>query len=108
MGINLLFIFLRNKNYMINNSIIEWNKTIINHFFLRIPIILFSTLGIIVYLFIPKNSSLIIIFIFKSSFSFFLCSFGVYFVGIYLCIYLKIANSQIIKMDVLNEIIVDV
>ena len=108
LGINLLFIFLRNKNYMINNSIIEWNKTIINLFFLRIPIILFSTLGVFFYLFIPKNSSLIIIFIFKSSFSFFLCAFGIYFVGIYLCIYLKIANSQINKMDAFNEINVDV
>ena len=106
LGLNILFIILRNKNYIINSSIIEWNKTPKKQLFLRIPIILFSTSGIILYLFIPKNSSLIIIFIFKSSFSFFLCTFGVYFLGIYLCIYKKVANSQIYKMDVLNEITV--
>jgi undecaprenyl-diphosphatase len=107
LGLNLLFIILKNKNYMINTNIVEWNKTKLNKLILRIPIILFSSLGIILYFFIPKNSSLIIIFIFKSCFPFFLCLFGMYFVGIYLCIYLKIVNSEIYKMDTLHELISD-
>ena len=104
LGINLLFIILKNKNYIINSAIIEWNKSKYKYIFLKVPIIIFSSFGIILYFIIPNNSSLTIIFIFKCGIPFFLSTFGIYCVGIYLCIYLKIANLEIYRMDNLNEI----
>ena len=105
LGLNILFKILKNQNYMISVSIIEWNKTKEKKYiFLRIPIFLISSIGIILYYIIPKNSSLIIIFIFKSAVPFFLGMFGIHLVGIYICIYFKIANKEIYKMDVLHEI----
>ena len=104
LGINLLFNILKNKNYIINSAIIEWNKTNYKNVFLKIPIIFFSSFGITLYFIIPNNSSLIIIFFFKCGIPFFLSAFSIYFVGIYLCIYLKIGNLEIYKMDRLQEI----
>ena len=104
LGINLLFKILKKKNYIINSTIIDWNKIKYKNIFIKIPIILFSSFGIILYFIIPDNSSLIIIFLFKCGIPFFLSTFGIYFVGIYLCISLKFANSEIYKMDSLQEI----
>ena len=104
LGINLLFFNLKYKNYIINYNIIEWNKSSIENNFLRLPIIIFSSFGIILYYIIPKNSSIIIIFIFKSGIPFFFGIFGIYYLGIYLCIYLKLGNIEICKVDALHEI----
>ena len=107
-GINLLFKILKNNNYIINFSIIEWNKSDIKKFMLRIPVVLFSSIAIILYFIIPKNFPLLMIFILKSGVPFFLGMLGINFIGIYLCIYLKFANSEIYKMDVvLQEIFSD-
>ena len=104
-GINILIYVLKKLNYLIGVSLIEWNKSkIIKNYFLRIPVILFSSIFILLYYIIPKDSPLILIFIFKSGIPFFLAMFGIHFIGIYLCIYLKIANSEIYKMDILHEI----
>lgn len=105
MGLNILFKILKSQNYMISVSIIEWNKTKEKkNIFLRIPIFFISSIGIILYYIIPKDSSLIIIFIFKSAVPFFLGMLGIHLIGIYICIYFKIANKEIYKMDVLHEI----
>ena len=104
-GMILLMKVLKKKNYLINTSIIEWNKTKLKKFFLRIPIIFLSSLGIFFNFFIPVDLPLIIIFIFKSGVPFFLCLFGIHFFGIFLCINLHVANSEIYKMDVLHELI---
>ncbi len=105
-GINLLFKLLKIKNYIINFSIIEWNKSSdIKYYMLRIPIILLSTSAIILYFIIPKNLPLIVIFIFKSVIPFYLGIFGMNCIGIYLCIYLNIANSEIYKIEVLQELL---
>jgi undecaprenyl-diphosphatase len=105
LGLNILFSILKKQNYMISVSIIEWNNSKIKkNYLLRIPIILLSAIGIILYYIIPKSIPLIFIFIFKSAVPFFLGIFGIHFLGIYMCIYLKIANNEIYKMDVLHEI----
>ena len=57
---------------MINVSIIEWNKTKdIKNYFLRIPFILLSSIGIIFYYIFPEEFPLFLIFIFKSAVPFF-------------------------------------
>ena len=105
LGINMLFKILKKQNYLISVSIIEWNKyKNIKIFFLRLLIVGISSLGILLYYIIPKNSPLLLIYIFKSGLAFFLGMFGIHFLGIYLCIYLKISNSDIYKIDVLHEI----
>jgi len=104
-GINYLIKFLKNNNYIINASLIEWNKTKgIKKIILRILIILISSIGIIMLLIIPGSIHLSLVFIFKSFIPFFLISFGIHFLGIFFCIYLKIANSEIYKIDILHEI----
>ena len=108
LGIYLLFKFLKASNYVINGSIIEWNKSNIYTFLLRMPIIILSSFGLIFYFFIPGNSPLIHIFVFKSGLSSFITMVGIHFVGIYLSIYFKVANSEIFKMDVLSEIISEI
>ena len=105
LGNNILFKILKKQNYMMSVAIIEWNKfKNIKVFLLRLSVICFSAFGIILYYIIPNNSPLIIIYVFKSGLSFFLGMLGIHSLGIYLCIYLKIANSDIYKMDVLHEI----
>jgi membrane-associated phospholipid phosphatase len=104
-GIDLLFKILKIKNYLINVAIIEWNKKKFNKkILLRIPIIIISSIGIILYFIFPGNLPLILIFIFKSAIPFLISMIGIHSLGIYLCISLKIANNEIYKMDALNEI----
>ena len=105
LGLNALFFTLKFQNYMINVSVIEWNKTKdIKNYFLRIPFILLSSIGIIFYYIFPEEFPLFLIFIFKSAVPFFLGMFGIHFIGIYICIFLRFANKDIYKMDVLHEI----
>jgi undecaprenyl-diphosphatase len=104
-GIDLLFKILKLKNYLINVSIIEWNKKKFNKkILLRIPIIIISSFGIILYYIFPGNLPLLFIFVFKSAIPFLISMTGIHSIGIYLCIILKIANNEIYKMDALNEI----
>ena len=104
-GIDLLFKILKIKNYLISVSIIEWNKRKFNKkILLRIPIIIISSIGIILYFIFPGNLPLILIFIFKSAIPFLISMVGIHSIGIYLCISLKISNNEIYKMDALNEI----
>lgn len=86
--------------FLLLNGIKKFNKKIL----LRIPIIIISSIGIILYFIFPGNLPLILIFIFKSAIPFLISMIGIHSLGIYLCISLKIANNEIYKMDALNEI----
>ena len=108
-GFDILFILLKSNNYMINYSIVEWNKNNkIKYAFFRLIIISISSIGIILYFTVPGNIILIFVFLFKSALPFFSGMFGIYSFGIYLCIKLKIANRDIYKMDALHEITAEV
>ena len=104
-GIDFLFILLKVNNYIVGFQIIEWNKNKkISFIFLRILVILSSSIGIILYFSFPGYVILFFIFVFKSAFAYFLGMAGIYGLGIFLCIKLKIANKDIYKMDALHEI----
>ena len=108
-GIDILFIILKANDYVINFSLIEWNKNKKIPFIgLRVVVILFSGIGIIFYFIVPGNVILFFVFVFKSALSFFLGMAGIYSLGIFLCIKLKIANKDIYKMDALHEITAEV
>ena len=108
-GVDILFILLKKNNYMINYSIIEWNKNYkIKNVLLRLIISLISSIGIILYFIVPGNMNLVLVFIFKSTLAFFLGSSGIFSFGIYLCIKLKITNKDIYKMEALHEITAEV
>ena len=105
LGIDMLFILLKSNNYMINYSLIEWNKYKKFKFgFLRFVVILISSFGIVFYFTFPDEINLFFIFVFKSGLAFFLTMAGINGLGIFLCIKLKIANKDIYKMDALHEI----
>ena len=104
-GIDMLFILLKNNNYMINYSLIEWNKNKkFKYGFLRFIVILVSSFGILFYFTFPEEINIFFIFVFKSAMAFFLGMAGIYSLGIFLCIKFKIANKDIYKMDALHEI----
>ena len=108
-GFDILFILLKINNYMINYSIIEWNKNNkIKYAFFRLIVISISSIGIFFYYIVPGNIILFFAFLFKSALPIFLGMFGIYSLGIYLCIKLKIANKDIYKMDALHEITAEV
>ena len=108
-GVDILFILLKKNNYMINYSIIEWNKNYkIKNILLRLIISLISSIGIILYFIVPGNMNLVLVFIFKSTLAFFLGAYGIFSFGIYLCIKLKITNKDIYKMEALHEITAEV
>ena len=108
-GIDILFILLKANDYVINFSIIEWNKNKkISFVFLRILVILFSGIGIVFYFAVPGSVILFFVFVFKSAMAFFLGMAGIYSLGIFLCIKFKIANKDIYKMDALHEITAEV
>ena len=108
-GIDILFILLKANNYMINYSIIEWNKNNkIRYTFLRLLVIIFSSIGVCFYIVIPEDINLFLIFVFKSAMPFFLGMAGIWGLGIFLCITLKIANKDIYKLDALHEITAEV
>ena len=94
-GIILLIILLRKHNYIIDGNIIEFNKSSIKRWLIRLPILIISAIFILLYFLISGKSSLSIIFIFKSALSFFFTALGVYFIGIFLSIHLNLANEKI-------------
>lgn len=95
LGIIALIFSLKKLNYIINGSIIEFNKSSIKNWFIRLPILLLSGIFIILYFCIPGDISLALIFIFKSALPFFLTTFGIYFLGIFICIHYKLSNENI-------------
>ena len=95
LGIIVLIFLLKKLNYNINGFIIEFNKSSIKNWFIRLPILLLSGIFIILYFCIPGDISLTLIFIFKSALSFFLTTFGIYFLGMFICIHFKLSNENI-------------
>ena len=108
-GFDILFILLKSNNYIINYSIVEWNKNnSIKLVLLRMIIISISSICVILYFVVPGDIILILVFLFKAALPFFLGMAGIYSFGIYLCIKVKIANKDIYKMDALHEITAEV
>ena len=97
LGIILLVYLLKKNNYNINGYITQFNNSSIKKWLIRLPILLISGIFIILYFCVPGDSPLSIIFIFKSSLSFFLTTLGIYFVGIFICIYYNFANECIVR-----------
>lgn len=95
LGIILLVRLLKKKNYVINGYITEFNQSSVKRWLIRLPILIISGIFIILNFTIPGDSSLAIIFIFKSALSFFLTTLGIYFVGIFICIHYDFANENI-------------
>ena len=95
LGIIVLIFLLKKLNYNINGFIIEFNKSSIKNWFIRLPILLLSGIFIILYFCIPGDISLTLIFIFKSALPFFLTTFGIYFLGMFICIHFKLSNENI-------------
>ena len=95
LGIIVLIFLLKKLNYNINGFIIEFNKSSIKKWFIRLPILLLSGIFIILYFCIPGDISLTLIFIFKSALPFFLTTFGIYFLGMFICIHFKLSNENI-------------
>ena len=99
LGLKILEVLLKKYKYKLNKYIIEFNQSSFKRWFFRLPILLFSMIGIGLSLLVPDDSNLIIIFIFKSGSPFFLCSFGLYSFGIFLSIYFNLANENISKIS---------
>ena len=98
LGIILLIQMLKMNNYIINGAIIEFNKSSVKRWLIRLPILIVSGIFILLYYLIPGDKSLAVIFIFKSALSFLLTSFGIYFVGIFISIICNLANEEIKKI----------
>ena len=96
LGLFLLIYILKKLKYSFE-YLNEFNQSSVKRWFIRLPILIISAIFIILYFVIPKKSSLAIIIIFKFALSFFLTSFGLYLVGIFLCIYFNFSNEKIIK-----------
>ena len=96
LGMYLLFKIIEKKFSGISEYVTNFNQnSTVLHFFCRLGIILLSGTGIVLYFVIPGTWNIVIIFIFKGALGFFLGLFGLYFIGVYLCIHLKIANQNI-------------
>ena len=88
----LILIFLTKKKYInVNENLIKWNKVAFKHWLFRLPILLISGIGIILYFIISGKANLVIIFIFKSAIPFFLSPLGLYSLGIYYSMYLNLS-----------------
>ena len=95
----IILIFLLNKfNYIINEYIVEFNKSSVKRWFLRLPVLLLSGIFILLNFFVSGSNDLSIVFLFKSAISFFLTTLGLFSLGIFLCIRFNIANENIEKM----------
>ena len=96
LGIILLIYLLRKSKFKID-YVNEFNQSSVKRWFIRLPILILSGIFLLLNLLLPKNSPLSIIIIFKFALSFFFTTFGIYFVGIFICIYFNFANEKIIK-----------
>ena len=95
LGLKILLILLIKNKYNINLYINQFNQSSFKRWVLRLLLLIASMLGIGIYLVVPGNSDLIYIFLFKISLAFFLGLFGLHSIGIFLSIYLNIANENI-------------
>ena len=98
LGIILLVNILKKFNFVINEYITEFNKSSVKRWLIRLPILIVSGIFIILSFCIPGDAKLSIVFLFKSALCFFLTTLGVYFVGIFICIYNNLANENITRM----------
>lgn len=92
----LLLYYLAIKKYTLRKAIYinEWNQNgKISMFFIRLPINLFSIAFLLLYFI--KSDYLWILFIFKSALSFGLGLFGVYGIGVYICLIIGKCNQYI-------------
>ena len=96
LGLFLLIYILKKLKYNVE-YLNEFNQSSVKRWLIRLPILIISAIFIILYFIIPKKSSLAIIIIFKFALSLFLTSFGLYLVGIFVCIYFNFSNEKIIK-----------
>lgn len=97
LGIILLVIVLKKYNYVINEYITEFNKSSVQRWLKRLPILIISGVFIILNFCIPGDSKLSIVFLFKSALSFFFTTLGIYFIGIFLSIHCNLANENITR-----------
>ena len=97
LGIILLIYLLKKLKYSVE-YINEFNSSSIKRWIIRFPILILSGIFFILYLVIPKSSPLSIIIIFKFAVAFFFTGFGVYFLGIFLCVYFNFSNENIKKI----------
>ena len=99
LGLKILLILLIKNKYNINLYINQFNQSSFKRWVLRLLLLIASMLGIGIYLVVPGNSDLIYIFLFKISLAFFLGLFGLHSIGIFLSIYLNIANENISNIE---------
>lgn len=103
-GLYLLYKLATKGNY--NREYIltfNTNSTILK-FFIRIIILFFSAIGMGLYFFIPGNTKLIYVFVFKSALAFLLGLFGLYGIGIFLCVKFGFSNELIYQIDINGSI----
>ena len=98
LGLFLLVHVLKKLKYNIE-YLNEFNQSSVKRWFIRLPILIISGICLILYVVVPKKSPLAIIIIFKFAITMFLTSFGLYFVGIFLCIYFNFSNEKITKSN---------
>ena len=87
LGILILMILIEKKFGVVNENLIIWNRVIFKYWLFRLPILIISGIGIILYLIIPGKWNLALVFIFKSVTPFFLATLGLFSLGIYYSIY---------------------
>ena len=95
LGILVLMILIEKKFGIVSENLIIWNRVIFKYWLFRLPILIISGIGIILYLIIPGKWSLALVFIFKSITPFFLATFGMFSFGIYYSIYCGFSFYQI-------------
>ena len=98
LGLFLLIHILKKLNYNIE-YLNKFNQSSVKRWFIRLPILILSAIFIILFFVVPKKGPIAIIIIFKFALAFFLTSFGLYLVGIFICIYFNFSNEKIIKSN---------
>jgi hypothetical protein len=87
LGILILIMLIEKKFGHVSEKLIIWNRVIFKYWLFRLPILIISGIGIILYLIIPGKWNLALVFIFKSVTPFFLATLGLFSLGIYYSIY---------------------
>ena len=95
LGLFSLFHFIKKNKKYDGFNVVVWNKTVWNKIIFRIPFCIIGAFGIIFYYIIPGDLDLEILFIFKASLPFLLAGYGIYFLGVLFCIFVKCVNPNI-------------
>ena len=95
LGILILIMLIEKKFGHVSEKLIIWNRVIFKYWLFRLPILIVSGIGIILYFLIPGKWNLALVFIFKSIIPFFLATFGLYSFGIYYSIYYGFSYYQV-------------